>query len=82
MEQIIKALEADIRKLQELFISNGLLLNETKCQLLVIEPSKYIRDDLAEVQVCGKTIFESTHGKPLGNTIARYQHERSHNKSI
>ena len=69
--QVIKVLQTDITKLHEWFLSNGLLLNETKCQLLLIEPSKCIRDDLAEVQVCGKTIFESSHGKYLGITIDR-----------
>ena len=43
VEQIIKGLETDIRELQEWFISNGLLLNETKCQLLLIEPSKLLK---------------------------------------
>ena len=69
VKQIIKALQTDITKFHERFLSNGLLLNETKCQLLLIEPSKCMRDDLAEVHVCCKTIFESSHRKLLGITI-------------
>ena len=82
VEQIIKALQTDITKLQEWFLSNGLLLNETKCQLLLIEPSKSIRDDLAEVQVCGKMISESTHGKLLGITIDRNINMKDHIKNL
>ena len=63
-------------------LSNGLLLNETKCQLLLIEPSKCIRDDLAEVQVCGNTIFESSKGKLLGITIDRNLNMKDHIKDL
>ena len=80
VEQIIKALETDITKLYEWFISNGLLVNDTNCQLLLIEPC--IRDDLAEVQVCGKMIFKSTHGKLLGITIDRNINMKDHIKNL
>ena len=40
VEQIIHHLEHDIDILQTWFLHNGMLLNETKCQFLIVESSK------------------------------------------
>ena len=41
-----------------------------------------VLDDLAEVQVCGKTIFEPSHGKLLGITIDRNINMKDHMKDL
>ena len=69
VEKIIKALEADIDVLQTWFSENGMLLNETKCQFLLIESSRSMRDELAEIKVLDKIITESRSGKLLGIII-------------
>ena len=69
VEQIICSLESDIDVLQQWFTNNGMLLNETKCQFLIIESLKNTRDKTAEIKIQNKTITESTSGKLLGITI-------------
>ena len=49
MEQIIKALQTHITKLREWFLSNGLLLNETKCQLLLIDRNINMKDHIKDL---------------------------------
>ena len=69
VEQIICSLESDIDVLQQWFTNNGMLLNETKYQFLIIESLKNTRDKTAEIKIQNKTITESTSGKLLGITI-------------
>ena len=47
--QIICSLESDIDVLQQWFTNNGMLLNETKFQFVIIESLKNTRDKAAEI---------------------------------
>ena len=69
VEQIIHHLEHDIDILQKWFLHNGMLLNETKCQFLIVESSKSKRNVIASVKVHGEHIVECTDGKLLGITF-------------
>ena len=69
VEQIIHHLEHDIDILQKWFLHNGMLLNETKCQFLIVESSKSKRNAIASVKVHGEHIVECTDGKLLGITF-------------
>ena len=50
-------------------LNNGMLLNDTKCQFLIMESAKSLRDKTAEIRIQNKTITEVTKGKLLGITI-------------
>ena len=51
------------------FKDNGMLLNEDKCQLLIIESSSISRSDMAKIKTENKTIEEVKTGKLLGITL-------------
>ena len=59
-----------------------MLLNETKCQFLLIESSRSTRDGLAEIKVLDKIITESRSGKLLGNTIDNNITMKNHIKNM
>ena len=82
VEKIIKALESDIDVLQTWFSENGMLLNETKCQFLMIESSRSTRDELAEIKVLDKIITESRSGKLLGIIIDNNITMKDHIKNM
>ena len=82
IEQIISRLEYDIDILQTWFLNNGMLLNETKCQFLIIESSKSKRNEIAEIKVNSKSIVESKKGKLLGVTIDSNLTMKEHIKNI
>ena len=46
-----------------------MLLNEDKCQLLIIESSRISRNDIAKIKTENKTIEEVITGKLLGITL-------------
>ena len=46
-----------------------MLLNETKCQFLIVESSKSRRTDVARIKVHGEHIVECKNGKLLGITF-------------
>ena len=66
---IIAKLELDILVLNTWFENNGMLLNENKCQFMIIESSHSTRNNVAKINVAGKTIEECKKGKLLGITF-------------
>ena len=82
VEHIINSLESDIEILQKWFLENGMMLNENKCQLMIIESSKNIRNETAELKIQNKTIVESANGKLLGVTIDKNLTMKEHIKNI
>ena len=69
IDQIINGLECDIDKLQTWFQNNGILLNETKCQFLIIESSRCKRSEAASIKVLNDIIYEKQDGNILGIRI-------------
>ena len=68
VEQIIHLLEHDIDMLQTWFLHNGMLLNEMKCQFLIVETSKK-RNVVTRIKVHGEHIVECKDGELLGITF-------------
>ena len=69
IEKIISTLESDISILEKWFTNNGMLLNENKCQFMIIEPSRSSRNDIAKIKTGNKIIEEVKKGKLLGITF-------------
>ena len=69
IEKIISALESDISILEKWFKDNGMLLNEDKCQFVIIESSRTSRSDIARIKTENKTIDEVKKAKLLGITF-------------
>ena len=61
--------ELDISVLDTWFKDNGMLLNEDKCQLLIIESSRISRNDIAKIKTENKTIEEVKTGKLVGISL-------------
>ena len=82
IDQIINGLECDIDILQTWFHNNGMLLNETKCQFLIIEssPCKGKTAEAASLKVFNETIYEKKDGKILGITIDNNINMKKHKK--
>ena len=58
INQIINGLECDIDILQTWVQNNGMLLNETKFQFLIIESSRCKRVEAASLKVFNEIIYE------------------------
>ena len=69
IDEIINRLGNDIDIIQTWFQNNGMLLNETKCQFLIIESSRSKRAESASLKVLNETIYEKNDGKILGIMI-------------
>ena len=69
VERIIHRLEHDIDVLQTWFLHNGMLLNVTKCQFLIVESSKSKRNAVARIKVRDEHIVGCKDGKLLGITF-------------
>ena len=59
-----------------------MLLNETKCQFLIIESSKSKRNEAVEIKIHNKTIVESKESKLLGITFDNNITMNKHIKNI
>ena len=79
---IISKLESDINVLDIWFKSNGLLLNEKKCQFIIIEPSSVSRSNTETVNVRGKNLEEVTQSKLLGISFDKNINMKDHIKLI
>ena len=66
IEHIINKLESDIRNLDEWFHNNYMLLNQSKCQFLIIESNRSQRIETAKIKSSDKYIEETSKGKLLG----------------
>ena len=82
LEQIIRNLESDIDNVQTWFLENGMLLNEDKCQFLIVESSRSNRDEQAHVNVHDKKVIEAKKGKFLGITIDNNLNMKDHISNI
>ena len=82
IEKIIESLQTDIDGLETWFLNNGMLLNQTKCEFLIMESSSNTRDHTAEIKVQNKIIVENTSGKILGVTIDNNLNMKEHIKNI
>ena len=66
IDHIISKLELDIRSLDEWFQNNYMLLNQEKCQFMIIESSRAQRIEKAKIKLSNKYIEEISKGKLLG----------------
>ena len=69
IKEIICKLTADIMNLEYWLKNNGTLLNEEKCQFLIIESARSSRNDVAKIQIQNKIIEECKKGKLVGITF-------------
>ena len=79
---IISKLETDVNILDIWFKSNGLLLNEKKCQFMIIEPFSATRCNAKKIKINGKDLEESKQSKLLGISLDNNINMRDHIKSI
>ena len=82
IDTIISKLESDINILDTWFKSNGLLLNEKKCQFMIIEPFLTTRCSREKIKVNGKNLEEVKDSKLLGISLDSNITMRDHIKSI
>ena len=82
IKNIINKLAADILILENWFKNNGMLLNEEKCQFLIIESAMSSRKDIAKIQIQNKIIEENKKGKLLGITFDNNITMSKHIKTI
>ena len=78
---IINKLESDIQNVNLWFKTNGMLLNEDKCQFMVIESSRTTRN-VAKVKIGNKYVEEIKKGKLLGITFDNNLTMEEHIKCI
>ena len=69
IDSIINKLESDIEILNLWFIDNSLVLNGDKCQFMIMESSRSLRNTTQMVSIAGKTIEECKKSKLLGITF-------------
>ena len=69
IETILHRLTLDISVLHKWFTNNGLVLNEDKCQFLIIQSSRAIKNVISTITFRNKTISECDKGKLLGITL-------------
>ena len=68
--------------LENWFKNNGMLLNEEKCQFLIIAAAMSSRKDIAKIQIQNKIIEKSKKGKLLGITFDNNITMSKHTKNI
>ena len=66
IDHIISKIELDIRSLDEWFQNNYMLLNQEKCQCMIIDSSRAQRIEKAKIKLSNKYIEEISKGKLLG----------------
>ena len=60
IEHIINKLESDIRNLDEWFLNNYMLLNQSKCQFLITESNRSLRIEKAKIKLSDEYIEETS----------------------
>ena len=63
---IISKLEYDVNNLDTWFKNNAMLLNESKCQFMIIEPTRTSRNQREKIKLGNQTMEEVNNGKLLG----------------
>ena len=69
IDKIISKLQSDIENLDMWFKCNMLLLNQSKCQFMIVEPKWITRNNKANIKIGEKSIEEIDKGKLLGITF-------------
>ena len=69
IDKIVTKIQCDVNKLGNWFKCNMLLLNESKCQFMIIEPEWVTRNNKATINIADKSIEETNKGKLLGITF-------------
>ena len=82
IDKIITKLQSDIEKLDEWFKHNMMILNESKCQFMIIEPKCVSRENKAIIKIADKSIEEINKGKLLGITFDNKLTMSDHIKQI
>ena len=82
IENIIKGLETNISVLNRWFSNNSQILNGDKCQLLIIESSRSLRNESVAVNVGNIVVEEKQNGKLLGITIDKHNTMGEHIKKM
>ena len=79
---IISKLESDISILDTWFKNNGLLLNDKKCQFMIVEPPTNSRYEIKIIRLRNKTLEEVSKGKLLGISLDNNINMVDHIKQI
>ena len=82
IETITSTLNNDIINVYNWFKNNHLSLNEDKCQFFIIERPGTSRNEIAEINIHNKAIYETKKGKLLGITFDKNINMNDHIKSI
>ena len=69
IDNIINKLQDDISILDSWFKNNCMLLNEDKCQFMIIEPSRTFRNNVEKLKIRGKHIEEIKKGNSLESPL-------------
>ena len=82
IDNIITKLQLDVQSLDKWFKCNMMLLNESKCQFMIIEPKWVKRNNKANIKIAEKSIEEISKGKLLGITFDNKLTMSDHIKQI
>ena len=66
IDNIIAKLESDVESLDQWFKCNCMLLNQSKCNFLIIESKRAERNEKAKIKLLDKHLEETNKGKLLG----------------
>ena len=66
IDNIIAKLESDIESLDQWFKCNCMLLNQSKCNFMIIESKRTESNEKAKIKLSDKHLEENTRGKLLG----------------
>ena len=66
IDTIISKLEYDVNNLDTWFKNNAMLLNESKCRFMIIEPTLTSRNQGEKIKLGNQTMEEVNNGKLLG----------------
>ena len=69
IETIISKLETDINVLNIWFKNNGMILNESKCNFMIVETSRSQREKTEKIKIQNKHVNEVKNAKLLGITL-------------
>ena len=82
IDTIISKLEYDVNNLDTWFKNNAMLLNESKCQFMIIEPTRTSRNQREKIKLGNQTMEEVNNGKLLGIIFDNKLSMRNHIKHI
>ena len=82
LDKIIGRLETDIDILDRWFNNNGMLLNEEKCHLMIIDPSWKTRHIKERIKLRKQTVTETNKAKLLGITFDNKLTMNDHIKNV